>query len=307
MKRLLSRATAMCLAWCLAAPTVAVERALLVGVSDYPNLPRRLWLHGPVNDVALMRDVLLRRGYGAENIRQLSSRMGGSDEPTRANIIAALSRLRGDLRPGDAVLLYFAGHGSQQPQPASHPGRPTEVDGLDEVFLPADVQKWNGDSTAVAIPNAILDDEIGEAIDTLVDRGATVWAIFDACHAAGLARGSSTHVRAVAPSEFGLPTRLNSSPRVASADAGKHARTDGRVLLFAARKHESTREEWLPKGAALGRNHMHGVFTFALAQALTQGARDASQLRAALREIYARDGRVAPTPQVLGVASLRLR
>jgi hypothetical protein len=51
---------------------------------------------------------------------------------------------------------------------------------------------------------------------------------------------------------------------------------------------------------------MHGVFTFALAQALTQGARDTGQLRDALREIYARDGRVAPTPQVLGAASLRL-
>ncbi|MHC4473505.1 MAG: hypothetical protein ACYS99_21385, partial [Planctomycetota bacterium] len=35
--------------------------ALLVGCTDYPNLEKHLWLWGSVNDVELMRGVLVSR------------------------------------------------------------------------------------------------------------------------------------------------------------------------------------------------------------------------------------------------------
>ena len=165
----------------------ATGHALLIGVSDYPNLPKRLWLKGPANDVALMSDTLQGLGFEPQRIQKLVSRLGANREPTRANIVLAMARLRLEVQPGDRVVLYFAGHGSQQPQPADHGKRPTEADGLDEVFLPADVDRWQGAGSPVAIPNALLDDEIGEWIDGVVDRGATVWAIFDTCHAGGMA------------------------------------------------------------------------------------------------------------------------
>ena len=78
------------------------------------------------------------------------------------------------------------------------------------------------------------------------------------------------------------------------------ARQDGRVLAYAARAHEATGEEWLPRGAGLARARMHGVFSHAVAQALLQGVADAAALREALRRHYQQEGRLAPTPQVLG-------
>ncbi len=281
----------------------AADYALLIGVSDYPSLPKRLWLRGPTNDVALMRDLLLGRGFSAANIRSLVSRSGPGGEPTRANILQAMQRLVQDTQRGDRVVLYLAGHGSQQPQPKQPGRRPVEPDGLDEVFLPSDVQRWDGVGTQGTIANALLDDEIGEWIDTLVDRGALVWAVFDTCHAAGMARGPSrARWRAVSSVELGL----NVPPSSARTTAPP-SRVDGRVLLHAARTHELTSEEWLPRGAPMASTRMHGVFTYHLAT-LWRGpvALGAAQIEQAIMVVYRSEGRASPRPTVLGERQLLL-
>ena len=286
----------------------ATDHALLIGVSDYPNLPKRLWLKGPANDVALMSDTLQAVGFEPSRMQRLVSRMGGNREPTRANILAGMARLHAEVQPGDHVVLYFAGHGSQQPQPADHGKRPTEADGLDEVFLPADVDRWQGAGSPVAIPNALLDDEVGEWIDSVVDRGATVWAIFDTCHAGGMARGRGARVRAVPPAELGLP--MPKRPQVAAAPRAAYAfgREDGRVLAFAARAHEAAGEEWLPQSVALGASQMHGVFTFHLAQSLKfLPTASPAALARAVRTAYVRERRVGPTPEFNGSMGIPLR
>jgi hypothetical protein len=275
----------------------AVDRALLIGVSDYPALPRRLWLRGPINDVALMRTVLAARGFDATAMRVLVSRAAPSDEPNRANILQAMESLRLATQPGDRVVFYLSGHGSQQPQPPQHGTRPTEPDGLDEVFLPSDVSPWDGQAATAGITNALLDDEIGEWMDALVDRGAKVWAIFDTCHAAGMARGGPTRWRSVDPAELGLPaTRRAKTVPVRSA-----ARTDGRTLFFAARTHELTGEEWLPKGAAARQSRIHGVFTYHLAAAWASlGKVDSTELELQIRNRYREEHRASPTPVLQG-------
>lgn len=287
---------------------MATDHALLIGVSDYPNLPRRLWLRAPGNDVALMHEVLIARGFKPGDMQRLVSRAGGAQEPTRQNILAAMHALQQSAQPGDRVLLYLAGHGSQQPQPANHGNRPTEPDGLDEVFLPADTQRWSGDSAEVEIPNAVLDDEIGEWMDAVVDRGATVWAIFDTCHAAGMARGRDARARAVAPTELGLPEpRGRGAVQRSLPSARGMGRTDGRALAFAASTHESTGEEWMPRGAPLGAGRLHGVFTFHLAAALKRaGQPTLLDLQRIIRDGYAREHRAEPTPQFSGAPGLRL-
>ncbi len=301
-----------CVTGCIALMAVpvqshAVDHALLIGVSDYPHLPRRLWLRAPGNDVALMRDTLLARGFEAARIQQLVSSTDAANEPTRHNIVEALGKLLARVQPGDSVVLYLAGHGSQQPQPAARGKRPAEADGLDEVFLPADVKQWDGSGAHAAIPNALLDDELAEWIDAVVDRGATVWALFDTCHAAGMARGRNPGVRALSPAELGVPEPRGSGlPKQASGRID--GRTDGRVLAMAARKHESTAEEWMPRGAPLGKNRLHGVFTYHLAQALKAEPQPTlHNLERALRLAYARERRTEPTPQFKGDAALRLR
>lgn len=302
------RAFAGCLLALLASACFAADRALLIGVADYPNLPKRLWLRGPMNDVALMRDVLMERGFHAQQVRTLVSRSGGANEPTRANIVEALAELERQVTAGDRVLLYFSGHGSQQPQPANHGSRPTEADGLDEVFLPADVKRWDGAGSNAAIPNALLDDEIGEWIDRVVDRGAVVFAIFDTCHAAGMARARATgRWRAVTSVDLGLPSP-HPRPGFAPPSAGNTlaGRSEGRTLAFAARSHELTGEEWLPRDTALGANRIHGVFTFHLVaawRALAQA--DASSLDAALTRTYRGERRLFPTPVFTGEMARR--
>jgi hypothetical protein len=295
----------------LSGPALAADHALLIGVSDYPNLPRRLWLRAPGNDVALMRELLVERGVAPEHIRQLVSRAGGEREPTRRNILDAMAAVQAQVQRGDRVLLYLAGHGSQQPQPAEHGQRPTEPDGLDEVFLPADVQRWDGTGSAAAIPNALLDDEIGEWIDAVVDRGATVWAVFDTCHAAGMARapaGAASRMRAVAPAELGLPAPRRQALPLKLRPAAASGRTDGRVLALAARAHEATGEEWLPQGAPMGSNHLHGVFTFHVVQALrAMPQATMPMLERAVRAAYARERRIAPTPEFKGDTAIPLR
>lgn len=288
----------------------ATDHALLIGVADYPNLPRRLWLNGPVNDVALVRSALLEKGFAAKHIQTLTSRAGPTVEPTRDNIVRAFAEMANHVKPGDRVFFYMAGHGSQQPQPPEHPGRPTEADGLDEVFLPADVRQWDGTGALAAIPNALLDDEIGEWMDALVDAGATVWGVFDTCHAAGMARGGRPRGRAISALDLGLPSAvLRANTRVppnampgSTPRAFGSARLDGRSLAFAARSHELTGEEWLPRGAPFAKARRHGVFTFHLVRALRAGAPTALALQRAVGAGYAAENRISPVPQWLGNA-----
>ncbi len=271
----------------------AADHALLVGVSRYPALPRTLWLEGPANDVRLMREALHARGFDPRLVRSLS------DAPTRADILGAMAGVLDQARPGDRVVFHFAGHGSQQPQP-SHPRYP-EPDGLDEVLLPSDAGRWQGPGQIEAIPNAIVDDEIGDWIDALVDKGATVWAFFDTCHAAGMARGTSKPIsRAVAPAELGVVREAQ--PR-ATRGLGS-PRLDGRVLVFAGRSHERVAEEWLPRGAGFATTQRHGVFSWHVAALLReQGLGDGPALLAALQKRYSDEGRTRPVPMLAGATT----
>jgi hypothetical protein len=294
-----------------AVPSVR-RHALLIGVADYPNLPRRLWLRGPVNDVQLISRALQSLGYATEDAQVLHSRAGADREPTLANIRQAMERLARQVRAGDRVVFHLSGHGSRVPQP---PGAAVpEADGMEEVFLPADVSAWAGGDVARAIPNALYDDEIGAWIDRLVDTGATVWAFFDACHAAGLvrARGGAARVRAVAPAELGLQVRAAAPVALASSgtppSGGGHVfvppRTDGRMLCFAARGAGQAAEELLPRGAGMAAR-IHGVMSFELARALVAGATDAVRLSAALRAAYREAGRGSDAlPVVAGDARI---
>lgn len=294
MKRtLLTLATAL-----LLGPAQAADQALLVGVGRYPELPRRLWLDGPANDVVLMREALLARGFAPQQVLSLS------DAPTRAQIVAAMAEVLRRVQRGDRVVFHFSGHGSQQPQPAN--ARLPEPDGLDEVLLPADVRQWAGPGEAAVIPNALRDDEIGDWLDALVDRGAQVWAFFDTCHASGVARGTAPlGERSVAPSLLGLP--VTAQPRAGRPAFGS-ARNDGRALFFAGRSHERVAEEWLPRGASLAQARRHGVFSWHVAALLReQGLGEPGALLAALQQRYAGERRLQPVPVLAGALAQQAR
>lgn len=209
------RAAACALLLAGAAHDAAAElRALLVGVSGYPSLAPSQRLQGPPTAVQRLRDVLLRRGAAAQRITTLADGVPGAALPTRAALLAALDDLAREARPGDVVPVHFAGHGSRQGDPA-RPGS------LMPTLLPLDIGPWDGGDKPVR--NAVTRDELRAAIDRISARGAFVWAVFDACHSAGLVRGSGT-------AESAAATAAANATAVAASDAAAEAAA-ARALL----------------------------------------------------------------------------
>jgi hypothetical protein len=262
-------------------------RALLVGVSEYPQLDKRLWLEGPRNDVVRMRDVLLARGVPAQNIAVLADGVPGAELPTRQRILQELERLAQTARANDYIVIHMGGHGSQQPVPANSPHLADEPDGLFEVFLPRDVENWGNKASGSEgeIRNAILDHEIRTLVDRMTQRGAFVWGIFDACHSATLVRSAGNpevRMRQVTPRELGIPQESidRSVARAAQARAsmgtvpprmrGATAGPGQSVFFYAAQTVEPTPEMRLPAGAPDRRSH--GLFSYTILEALEGGA-----------------------------------
>ncbi len=174
---------------------------LLVGASDYGADPLGLGdLAGPRNDVLALADVLVERGAKAGDLTILTTRAEMADyrataalrvagAPDREAVIAGLMDLIDRARPGDQVVIQLAGHGWRQAERIVG----SEPDGFDEVFLPGGygggLESLDPKGVA-AVPGAILDDEIGVAVDRLRAKGADVIFIGDFCHS-----GDSTRAR----------------------------------------------------------------------------------------------------------------
>lgn len=264
----------------LAAPAMARDNyALLIGASQYSNLDEKSWLKGPANDVRLVRTYLTTAApvpFDADNVTVLADGVEGARLPTLSEIRMAFADLTKRVQPGDFIYLHFSGHGSQAP--AANPE--TELDGLDELFLPVDIGPWPDAVGPVA--NALVDDEIGQMIDALRARGADVWAVFDSCHSGTVTRAAPSgdeevRTRQLAPEVLGLDPDQGSlmrsvdDPRAQPEppfDGGASAGKGSFVAFFAAQTNEVTPEKNLPKGKP-GRVPQ-GVFTYALFEVLAE-------------------------------------
>ncbi|NKB27983.1 MAG: hypothetical protein GKR99_10675 [Rhodobacteraceae bacterium] len=178
------------LATMVSSPASARENhALLIGVSTYDNLEKKYWLRGPANDIALVETYLTSQSpvsFDQGNVRVLADGVEGAERPTLAAIRAAFADLAATVQADDFIYLHFSGHGSQAP--AIDPS--SELDGLDELFLPIDVGPWSNQTGSV--DRALVDDEIGQMIGALRAKGATVWAVFDSCHSGTVTRAAPT-------------------------------------------------------------------------------------------------------------------
>lgn len=296
-------------------PLALAERlALLVGVSEYPNLPKSLSLEGPRNDVVLVRQVLEGKGFPARGITLLADGVPGAAEPTRAQIVAAIAKLQAGVKSGDYVVLYFAGHGSQQPADRDTPEGQRESDGLHEIFLARDVRRWEPRTggSKVAIPNAIVDFELNQWVDSLVAKGAFVFAIFDACHSATLVRGANDaglrwrSVDAVA--DLGIPAEAmkNAQPAATTrsgdgpaANVRSASDTKGQTAFFyASSSTQITPETNLPGPDG----KRHGLFTYSLMQAFNshEGISYSQLGQQVLSDYAARN--LSVTPEFVGSA-----
>ncbi len=222
----------------VASPQWAAARsyALLVGVSNYrsDSIPD---LKGPVNDVRLMKAALQTRGV--DQIKVLAD--GHDGEPTRAAIGEAMAALAGSAEAGDLIVLYFSGHGTRQADDGED-----ETDGFDEVFLPSDASVGSGEQGSKKLENALIDDDIGKAVDAIRQKGADVWLIVDSCSSGTSLRsgGSAVRARWVNPVGLGIATTRAGPGRDALVDTATLSNpAAGKVFAFyAAQSGEEAQE-----------------------------------------------------------------
>ncbi|XP_010558138.1 PREDICTED: metacaspase-9 [Tarenaya hassleriana] len=139
--------------------------AVLVGC-NYPNTKNEL--HGCVNDVLAMKEVLLRQfGFETGHVEVLTDEPGSSVKPTGANVKAALGRMVDKAEPGDVLFFHYSGHGTRIP--SVKPGHPFRHD---EAIVPCDF-------------NLITDVDFRELVNRL-PKGTSFTMVSDSCHSGGL-------------------------------------------------------------------------------------------------------------------------
>jgi len=150
-------------------------KALLVGINTTPNAP----LNGCVNDVVIMRQILLEKyKASSDDVRLLIN-----DRATKKNIIDRLEWLISSDDP--LKLFHYSGHGAQIPQR----GNDIEEDNMDECLVPVD---YNWDT------NMIIDDELNNIFKKLNPRHKLV-CIFDACHSGTMYRDEKIKSKFISP------------------------------------------------------------------------------------------------------------
>ncbi|KAL9425184.1 hypothetical protein AB3S75_032173 [Citrus x aurantiifolia] len=140
--------------------------AVLVGC-NYPNTKNEL--HGCINDVLAMRDVIINRfGFDPNHIELLTDAPGSSVMPTGANIKAALDRMVSKAEAGDVLFFHYSGHGTRIP--SLRPIWPFRQQ--DEAIVPCDF-------------NLITDLDFRQLVNRL-PKGASFTVFSDSCHSGGL-------------------------------------------------------------------------------------------------------------------------
>lgn len=282
------------------------RRAILIGVTAYPNVGKEFQLQGGTNDVTVVARVLRDKfGFQDEDISILSEEHGRNDEtklPNRKNIERALVRLGKGVRQGDQVVVFLAGHGTELPTPSGPAGH----------FLPRDVAPWKGEGQTGSVPNAIAGTEIGTWLRPIAEARANLWVIVDACFTGRMVRGGAGKVRQ-------LPTdpAIKGGLQVPQISIKKHSKQDamasnvpiplpnyeGVACLYACSPDEVTLEERTADGDAHA--PVLGLFTRALGDVLLNASSEISyrELHGRIRKFYAATGRhTSPNPIVEGAA-----
>ena len=284
------------------------SKALLIGCTKYINLGPSTMLHGPANDVLLMKKLLTTQfDFLDSNIIVLSESAGDDRHPKKANIQNAFDHIATQCDKGEHFVFFFAGHGTQVPdqQPASD--QDPEPDGFDEVLLPSDTDRWDADSKS--LPNAILDDELRVWLQKIVTRGAIPWVIVDACHSGTVVRAEVTETyRKIHSEDMGIPESVltQAAAMATSRDAWRETiafevpeQVPELAALYAALPSEPTPEMAPPDG---NDKRVYGLLTYTLYKTLTTATSALSyeDLATRIRSQYRAWGRMHPTPVAEG-------
>lgn len=200
--------------------------ALIVGISRYRD-ERITNLEFTHNDAKAFHDLLLdpqRANFPRENVRLLLD-----DQATLFNFKNAISGwLFQHARPDSTVLVYFAGHGGEEPDRTGD-----EPDSKARYLLPWDTDKEN------LFASALSNVEFDRLLSTVKSRRLVIF--LDACHAGGVSQRGARDMGIVCdPFE-------------------KLSEGEGRLVIASAKPHQLSWED---------RNLGHGIFTYHLLEAL---------------------------------------
>lgn len=242
------------------------HHVLLIGIDAYDGGGS---LSGCVNDVdEVFRVLTTRVGIGADRITRLTSpsRLPGDRVPTLDTIRTELARLSSaEVGPGDRVLVYYSGHGTQCIVAGNDGKRFSR-----EALLPKD--KVRGPERRF-----LFDWELNRLIGRIAARTARVTVVLDCCSSAGVTRDlSSTSAKTAArffPSHDVYQLRNEDAwPGLDREQAGARVRgitsdlgiVPGIQLIAACRDDERAREATPDNAPA------YGLLTRALVGALDE-------------------------------------
>ena len=222
--------------------------ALLIGITDYePSGERNL--EGPANDVALMKDVLLRRfAIPARNVISLTNQ-----QATHIGIQKAFADLAARASACDFVYIHYSGHGAQ----FDNKDRAQKCDNeeLDQTWVSygARSNTYAGDQ---ALNNAdVLDDEINDWLARLNTDNYVF--VSDSCHSGTAFRGEVDGVRSASDYKGKSPI----------AEAALRCEGDPRGIKIGAARDIEEAIEIRPR-LGNGEKKAYGRFTWYWANAL---------------------------------------
>ncbi|WP_327011134.1 caspase family protein [Dactylosporangium sp. NBC_01737] len=221
--------------------------ALLIGAQTHG-------LTGVGNDVDVMARLLAGRGFAV-------TRCDGA-RATRAGILDAYERLIRDARPGDAVVVYYSGHGGlATPPPELAPrGRLAPPPRL-QFIVPVDHTGAAGEDF-----RGITGPELSVLLVRLTNTTRNVTVVVDACHAAHVSRDDELRVKALpAPVYLDVAEHLSRLRRQGLDTAALHALgNQDAVRVVACGREQSAYEYTNDAGRRVG------LFTESLALALAE-------------------------------------
>ena len=141
---------------------------LAVGVSDYANDPPRDLTYAAKDANDIVSELLRQKERGL--YRDVKVRLLTDKEASKIDILDGSKWLYDEARPGDVAIVYFAGHGRDEPMGG----------GLVFHYLPHEVQVG---STARRQATALSKDVLLDELTAIYQKGTKVLTFLDTCYA----------------------------------------------------------------------------------------------------------------------------
>ncbi|NQX12372.1 caspase family protein [Microbacteriaceae bacterium VKM Ac-2855] len=147
------------------------RRAVCIGIDRYAERP----LHGCVADALAWQAALEQLGFDVLALHD--------EAATKSRILREITLLVANSRPGDSIVVQYAGHGTEVP----------DLDGDEAVRRGPDAKKDQalvpyGSGLGTTSGEYVIDDDLGRIWDT-VPEGVHLTVFFDSCRSGDAVRG----------------------------------------------------------------------------------------------------------------------